>query len=143
MIVVDTNVISEMLKPEPDSAVYAWLRSQPTASVFTTAVSRSEIKYGIAIMPKGKRRSGLLTAATLIFEDDFKDRILPFDLEAADIYAAIASDRRLAGQPISQLDAQIAAITASRGGRLATRNVRDFANCGIDIVNPWDARVKP
>jgi predicted nucleic acid-binding protein len=99
--------------------------------------------YGIAIMPKGHRRSTLLTAATLMFEDDFQGRILPFNSDAAVVFAAIAADRRLAGQPISQADGQIAAITQARGGRLATRNVTDFMNCGIDIVNPWDARVKP
>ena len=143
MLVLDTNVLSEVLRPEPDAGIKAWLRSQAAASVFTTAITQAEIMYGIAIMPKGQRQATLLTVATLIFEDEFRGRVLSFDSDAADIYAAIASGRRQAGQPISLPDGQIAAITQARGGRLATRNVSDFANCGIDIVNPWDARVKP
>jgi toxin FitB len=143
MLVLDTNVISEALREKPDPAILAWLDAQPPASLFTTTITLAEIKYGIAIMPAGKRKSALLTAATLMFEDDFQGRVLPFDSDAAEAYAAIGAERRLAGQPIDEPDCQIAAITQSRGGRLATRNVSDFANCGIDIVNPWDARVKP
>jgi hypothetical protein len=143
MLVLDTNVISEALREKPDPAIIAWLDAQPPASLFTTTITLAEIKYGIAIMPAGKRKSTLLTAATLMFEDDFQGRVLPFDSDAAEAYAAIGAERRLAGQPIDELDCQIAAITQSRGGRLATRNVSDFANCGIDIVNPWDVRVKP
>jgi predicted nucleic acid-binding protein len=138
MLVLDTNVISEALRPEPDVRVKAWLEAQPPASVFTTAVSQAEILYGIAILPKGRRQSVLLTAAVLMFEEDFRGRVLPFDSEAATIYASLASTRRQGGLPISFADAQIAAVTQSRGGRLATRNVRDFADCGIEIVNPWD-----
>jgi hypothetical protein len=139
MLVLDTNVISEMLRPVPDATVSAWLDSQPTAGVFTTVITQAEIKYGIALLPKGQRQSALLTAAILIFESDFAGRVLPFDPDAAEIYAHIAATRRLAGKPISFADAQIAAITLSRGGRLATRNVRDFAECGIDLINPWDS----
>jgi predicted nucleic acid-binding protein len=138
MLVLDTNVISEALREKPDPAILAWLDAQPRASLFTTTITLAEIKYGIAIMPAGKRKSTLLTATTLMFED-----VLPFDSDAAEAYAAIGAERRLAGQPIDGPDCQIAAITQSRGGRLATRNVSDFANCGIDIVNPWDVRVKP
>jgi predicted nucleic acid-binding protein len=139
MLVLDTNVISEMLRPVPDAAVSAWLDAQPAAGVFTTAITQAEIKYGIALLPKGQRRAALLTAATLVFESDFDGRVLPFDPDAAEVYAHIAATRRLAGKPISFADAQIAAITLSRGGRLATRNVRDFAECSLDIVNPWEA----
>lgn len=139
MLVLDTNVISEALKPEPNARVQAWLQSQPPTSVFTTALSQAEILYGVALLPKGHRQSMLLTAAVLMFEEDFRGRVLPFDSEAATIYAALASARRQEGLPISFADAQIAAVTQSRGGRLATRNVRDFVGCGIEIVNPWDA----
>lgn len=139
MIVLDTNVVSEMLKETAHPGVFAWLDAQPPESVFTTAITQAEIKYGIAIMPDGKRKSLLLTAATLLFEEDFEGRVLPFDSTAADAYAAIAAQRRAAGQPIGEADAQIAAITQSRGGQVATRNVGDFANCGIDVINPWDA----
>lgn len=138
MLVLDTNVISEALKPKPDARVKAWLETQPPAGVFTTAVSQAEILYGIAILPKGRRQSVLLTAAVLMFEEDFRGRVLPFDAQAATIFATLASNRRQGGLPISFADAQIAAVTQSRGGRLATRNVRDFVDCGIEIVNPWD-----
>jgi hypothetical protein len=140
MVILDTNVVSEMLKETADAGVFGWLDSQPPESVFTTAITQAEIKYGIAIMPDGKRKSVLLTAATLLFEDDFEGRVLPFDSSAADAYAAIAAQRRRAGQPIGEADVQIAAIAQSRGGSVATRNVRDFTNCGIDIVDPWDAK---
>ena len=137
MLVLDTNVISEALRPEPDARVEAWLKALPPASVFTTAVSRAEILYGITILPKGRRQAALLTAAVLMFDEDFQGRVLPFDSEAATLYANLASARRQKGLPIAFADAQIAAITLSRGGRLATRNVRDFAECGIELVNPW------
>jgi predicted nucleic acid-binding protein len=138
MLVLDTNVISEALRPRPDARIKAWLEALPPASVFTTAISQAEILYGIDILPKGRRQSVLLTAAVLMFEEDFQGRVLPFDSGAATIYARLASARRQGGLPISFADAQIAAITLSRGGRLATRNVRDFAECEIEIVNPWD-----
>ena len=138
MLVLDTNVISEALKPQPDARVQAWLVSQPLASVFTTAISQAEILYGVALLPEGRRKSMLLTAAVLMFEEDFRGRVLPFDSEAATIYGTLASARRQDRLPFSFADAQIAAITQSRGGRLATRNVRDFAGSGIEIVNPWE-----
>ena len=138
MLVLDTNVISEVLKPEPNSKVQAWLESQPPASVFTTAISQGEILYGVALLPEGRRQSTMLTAVALMFEEDFRGRVLPFDSEAATIYASLASARRRGGRPISLADAQIAAITQSRGGRLATRNVRDFIGCGVEVVNPWN-----
>ena len=137
MLVLDTSVISEALRPEPDARVEAWLKALSPASVFTTAVSRAEILYGIAILPEGRRQSALLAAAVSMFDEDFQGRVLPFDSEAATLYADLASARRQKGHPISFADAQIAAITLSRGGRLATRNVGDFAECGIDLVNPW------
>jgi toxin FitB len=139
MVILDTNVVSEMLKEAAHPAVFAWLDAQSPESVFTTAITQAEIKYGIAIMPDGKRKSLLLTAATLLFEEDFEGRVLPFDATAADAYAAIGAQRRALCQPIAEADVQIAAITQSRGGQIATRNVSDFFNCGIDVINPWDA----
>ena len=106
MLVLDTNVISEALREKPDPAIIAWLDAQPPASLFTTTITLAEIKYGIAIMPAGKRKSTLLTAATLMFEDDFQGRVLPFDSDAAEAYAAIGAERRLAGQPIDEPDCQ-------------------------------------
>lgn len=137
MIVLDTNVISELMRAEPDAAVLAWLTRRPMASLFTTTLSQAEIFYGLTLLPGGKRREALLGAARAMFEEDFARRILPFDSDAAMAYADIAAARRRAGQPISQFDALIAGIVRSRGARLATRNVRDFADCDIAVVDPW------
>ncbi len=137
MIVLDTNVISEMLTPAPDASVEAWLTTQPPASIFTTAITQAEILDGLRLLPDGKRRSELEAAIRPIFAEDFEDRVLSFDQQAAEIYARIAVIRRQAGRPISQFDAQIAAIALSRGAALATRNVADFAGIGLTILNPW------
>lgn len=139
MLVLDTNVISEVLRPEPDRRVKAWLKGLPSASVFTTAIAQAEILYGINILPQGRRRTSLLIAAVSMFDEDFQGRVLPFDATAATAYASLASEKRQQGLPMAFADAQIAAITLSRDGRLATRNVRDFVGCGIDVLNPWDA----
>jgi predicted nucleic acid-binding protein len=137
MIVLDTNVISELMRPDPDGRVLQWFARQPRAGLFTTTVSEGEVYYGLALLPEGKRREGLHAAARAMFEEDFAGRILPFDTDAARAYGDIASIRRIRGQPISQFDAQIAGIVRSRGASLATRNLRDFVDCGITLVNPW------
>ena len=137
MIVLDTNVLSEVLRPVPESKVLTWLSSQPRLSLFTTTVTRGEVLFGLRLLPEGQRRLGLWAAALAIFDEDFSGQVLSFDSGAADAYAEIAANRRSAGKPISQFDAMIAAISRSRGASLATRNVRDFANCGITVVNPW------
>lgn len=137
MIVLDTNVISELMRARPEAHVIEWLSAQPVASLFTTTLTQAEIFYGLALLPEGRRRDDLVTAARPIFEHEFAGRILGFDSDAAMAYPAIATQRRQAGQPISQIDGQIAAIAASRGARLATRNVRDFIGCGVDLVDPW------
>jgi predicted nucleic acid-binding protein len=137
MIVLDTNVLSEALRPVPEPSVLDWLANQPRASLFTTTVTRGEILYGIRLLGEGKRRRGLWDAARKIFDADFADQVLSFDSDAADMYADIASSRRMLGKPISQFDAMIVAIARSRGASLATRNVNDFENCGVDVINPW------
>ena len=137
MIVLDTNVLSEALRPEPEPSVLDWLADQPRASLFTTTVTRGEILYGIRVLPEGKRRKGLWDAANNVFDEDFAGQVLSFDGDAADMYAEIAASRRIAGKPIRQFDAMIAAMARSRGAILATRNVKDFENCGIDVINPW------
>ena len=139
MIVLDTNVISELMRAEPDGRVLAWLEKQPMAGLFTSTLTQAEIYYGLALLPEGRRRDTLLAAAGPMFDVDLAGRILPFDSDAALAYPEIATGRRLGGQPISQIDAQIAAIVRSRGARLATRNVRDFVDCGIVVVDPWTA----
>jgi toxin FitB len=137
MIVLDTNVISEALRPVPEPSVLDWLANQPRASLFTTTVTRGEILYGIRLLSDGKRRRGLWDAAIKIFDDDFADQVLSFDSDAADMYAEIAALRRTAGKPISQFDAMIVAMARSRGASLATRNEKDFEDCGVDVINPW------
>jgi len=137
MILLDTNVISELMRSSPDQNVVHWASSFPRHSLFTSAISEAEILYGISILPEGKRKSDLKNAVKQIFTTDLKGRVIPFDSDAASAYSLIASKRRKIGNPISQFDAQIAAIAHSRGSALATRNVNDFEDCGIEVINPW------
>ena len=139
MIVLDTNVLSEALRPSPEHSVLEWLTKQPRASLFTTTVTQGEVLYGIRLLADGKRRRGLWDAAKRIFAEDFAGQVLSFDSDAAEMYAEIAASRRSAGKPISQFDAMIAAMARSRGAILATRNAKDFEDCNIDIVDPWTA----
>ena len=137
MIVIDTNVLSEMMKVAPESAVVDWLRQQDPGQVFTTAITEAEVFCGIQLLPPGKRRDLLLSLANAILTTDFRDRILPFDSTAARIFAGLAASRRASGKPMSNSDAQIASIAKAHKAVLATRNTRDFANCGIDLIDPW------
>ena len=137
MIILDTNVVSEAMKPAPAAAVFRWLSSQPASKLFVTTVTQAEILYGLELLPKGRRRAALQSTAEAMFEVDFAGRILPFDSDAARILPDIAASRRASGRPIAQLDAQIAAIARSRGAELATRNTADFEHCGITLINPW------
>jgi predicted nucleic acid-binding protein len=139
MIVLDTNVVSELMKAVPDDGVERWLAGQPAASVFLCAVTEAELRYGLALLPDGRRRTALAEAMANMLEIDFAGRILPFDSAAAVAFAKVAAERRLAGRPISQLDAQLAAVARSRTAAMATRNVADFEGCGIEVINPWRA----
>lgn len=121
MIILDTNVLSEAFKPSPSNAVLAWLAAQEPLSVFTTTVTQAEVLYGIEILPAGKRRSALAAAIDKVFEIEFRGRILPFDADAARVYAKIVATRDALGRPISQFDAVIAAIVRSQRATLATR----------------------
>ena len=137
MILLDTNVLSELMKPAPDGSVVAWLASQPTIGVYTTSITQAEILHGVGLLPTGKRRNAIEKAAELMFREDFDGRILPFGSDAAPLYARIAVERRRASRPISHFDAQIAAIARLTGAVVATRNVADFEGCGIKVVDPW------
>ena len=137
MLVLDTNVASELMRPEPASEVADWISERDATEMFLTAVSEAELLYGIAIIPAGRRRDMLAAAMTRWFGLGFSERILPFDSSAARAYAEIASEKRLAGRPIGEADCQIAAISRSRGAVLVTRNVRDFEGTGVNVVNPW------
>jgi toxin FitB len=139
MLILDTNVLSEILRPAPSSGVIDWLESQSRSQLFTTTITQAEILYGVALLPKGARRDKLAVATRAIFDEDFDEKVLTFDSRAADFYATIAALRKSSGKPISQLDAMIAGIARAHRARLVTRNGRDFADCGIEIIDPWDA----
>ncbi|MGB7552763.1 MAG: type II toxin-antitoxin system VapC family toxin [Candidatus Korobacteraceae bacterium] len=137
MIILDTNVLSELLRPRPSARIALWVEEQPRNGVFTTSVTEAEIFYGIELLPKGKRREALLAAAEAMFSEDFAGQVISFDSDAARAYSRIAARRRGLGRPIAYPDGQIAAISNLYGAVVATRNVSDFENCGIQLVNPW------
>ena len=137
MIILDTNVLSELMKPQVSELVSVWIDTKPREDLFVTTITKAEVLYGIAILPKGVRKQRLRDIADFLFKEDFADRILPFGQSAAEHFAVISSARRRRGKPISQSDAQIAAICLAHQATLATRNVKDFVNCQVAIVNPW------
>jgi toxin FitB len=141
MIVLDTNVISEMLRLVPSPEVARWVSSQAASALYTTAVTEAEIRVGASMMPTGKRKAQLQATVDQTFSQVFAGRILPFDSAAAAIYAEITAGRRSIGRPISPFDAQIAAIARANGAEaIVTRNVDDFMSVGVEIVNPWETR---
>lgn len=137
MFVIDTNVASELMRSEPTAAVAAWIAEHDAQDMYLTAVSEAELRYGVAILSAGKRRNALEAAMTRWLNLGFRERILPFDSAAAQAYAEIAAERRLAGRPIGEADCQIAAISRTRGAALVTRNVRDFEGTELDVIDPW------
>jgi predicted nucleic acid-binding protein len=139
MIVLDTNVISELMRAQPAASVMRWVNARTATNLYLSTITQAEILYGIRLLPKGKRRDAISEAAEQMFDSDFRGRILPFGKDAASAYAEIASERRRAGRPIAAFDAQIAAIVRVNEAVLATRNVDDFAGCKIDVINPWAA----
>jgi predicted nucleic acid-binding protein len=137
MIVLDTNVLSETLKPVPSQAVLQWLAAQERIAIFITSVTQAEVLYGVESLPAGKRRVRLHDAIENLFMNEFQGRILSFDEDSARLFPGIVSIRKRLGRPISQFDAMIASICRSRSAAIATRNVDDFLHCGISIVDPW------
>jgi predicted nucleic acid-binding protein len=138
VIVLDTNVLSETLRPKPADSVKRWMEAQPAATLFTTTICEAEILYGLALLPTGRRRAGLERAVAAIFEEELSGRILPFDSRAARAFAEIAARRRRSGRPIGEFDAQIAAIASAHGAAVATRNAEDFADCRVKVISPWE-----
>jgi toxin FitB len=136
-IVLDTNVLSELLRSTPNAAVLAWVAAQPAESLYVSAVTQAEMLLGARLLPAGRRRQTLQTALQAMFEEDFSRRILAFDSAAVPAYVEVVIARRQAGRPISQFDAQIAAIAIHHRSRLATRNVADFEGCNLALVDPW------
>ena len=139
MIVLDTNVVSEPLRPEPDAKVLAWLDRQEPQSLFLTSVTLAEVLAGVEVMPAGRRKTTLRNALTKQVLPLFADRILSFDSAAAEHFARILSSAASAGHTIGFPDCAIASMAAARGFMIATRNVRDFRGTGVDLINPWDA----
>ena len=139
MIVLDTNVISELMRPQPDPAVMGWVAAQPRPSLYTTSINRAEILYGVAALPAGRRRDAYDAVVAAIFAEELAGRVLPFDGAAAEHYARIVTARRAAGAPIEGFDGLIAATAAAAGFAVATRDVGGFEGCGVDVVNPWQA----
>ena len=137
MIILDTNVLAELMRPKPSPRVVAWVAKQPATELCTTSITEAEIFHGIELLSKGKRRDGLLGAEAM-FAEDLAGRIFGFESDAARAFSRIAAHRRALGRPISHADAQIAAIAQVRGAKLATRNLADFKDCGLDVINPWN-----
>ena len=139
MIVLDTNVLSEIMRAQPERKVIKWLDRQESDSLVLTAITVAEILYGVSRLPDGQRKTDLREIALMVFNDDFADRIFAFDVSAAIYYAELVATRERAGRPISMADAQIAAICQCTGASLATRNIRHFERAGIELVDPWKA----
>lgn len=139
VIVLDTNILSSLMRRAPDPVVVAWLDLQPAESIWTTAVTVFEIRYGLEILDNGRRRRGLESRFSLALEQDFDGRILVFDQAAAEAAAGIAASQRRAGRPVEIRDVQIAGIVAARKATLATRNVRHFESAGIGLIDPWSS----
>lgn len=137
MIFLDTNVISAFIRPEPERAVMAWLDTQPAESMWTTAISVYELRFGIELLAAGRRRRELEEALSQALEEDFDGRVVPFDEPAAQAAGRIGATRRLVGRTVEIRDLQIAGIALARKATIATRNVRHFDGLGVALINPW------
>ena len=137
MYILDTNVVSELMRPKPDDTVWSWVADQEVSNLYLTAINVAELRYGHEIMPLGKNRNIKGEILDHVLKFGFADRILSIDVTAAEIYAEIAARRRAAGRPIAQFYGLIGAVALSYGMMVATRNISDFENLGLNIVNPW------
>lgn len=138
MIVLDTNVISEVIRHTPAPEVISWLDSVATAEVMTTAITAAELLYGVARLPQGRRKLQFAAAVQGVLDEDFPGRVLSFDEHAAGHYAEVVAARDRLGRPMGVADAQIAAICHSVNAVLATRNIADFEETGLDLIDPWN-----
>ncbi len=139
MILLDTNVLSELMRAKPSPQVLEWVDAQPASQLVISSITVAEILYGIARMPDGKRKQGLLDLASAMFDEDFAGNILPFDADAAVHYVEIAAGSEARGRVVDMADAQIAAIGRLHDAVIATRNVRHFESLGVSLVDPWSA----
>lgn len=140
MIVLDTNVLSALMRQVPEPAVVAWLDDQPADSIWITSITLFEARLGLALLPKGRRRQGLEAAFEQLLEEDLENRVLDFDTAAASAAAVLAAARQKAGRPVDLRDTQIAGIALARRATVATRNVRHFADLDVPVANPWAVR---
>lgn len=138
MIILDTNVISELMRKEPNQNVARWIQAQKSIHLAISAITIAEIQRGLKRLPKGKRRNTLESNFSNFIKDAFDGRIFPFDADAAYIYGDIASKREKAGYNVDAVDLMIASVCISMNASIATRNVKDFERCGMKIINPWD-----
>jgi predicted nucleic acid-binding protein len=139
-VILDTNVVSELMKLAPLPGLRRWLDAQPEHAVFISAITEAELRLGVALLPAGRRRDDLAAELETMVAEEFAGRVAAFDSPAAKAFAQTVASRRRSGRPISTPDAQIAAIARSRGAAVVTRNVSDFEDCGVEIINPWDDR---
>ncbi len=139
MLVLDTNLVSELMRPQPEAAVLAWVGAQPMKEMAITAVSSMEIRFGIHILPEGRRRAELDRKFSELIAQGFAGRILPFDGQAGEACADIRAMRQRSGRRISTEDAMIAAIAKVHGGTVVTRDANGFTGCGVPVINPWEA----
>ena len=139
MFLLDTNILSAVMGTRPDPQVASWMEQQPPDLLFTAAVCQAKILSGITVLPTGRRREALEMAALAMFREDFAGRILPFDTDAAVIYAELFAVRRSAGRPAATADLMIASIARACGASVVTRDTGDFEGCGLALINPWSA----
>lgn len=138
MIILDTNVLSALMRTEPEVKVLRWLDSQAPESIWITSITVFESRLGLALLPQGKRRKALETSFDQLLKDDLENRVLPFDSSAATQSAALAAKRQKLGRPVDMRDTQIAGIALARRATLATRNLRHFDDLTVAVVNPWN-----
>lgn len=139
MYILDTNVLSAMMRSEPVPQVADWVAGQQINLLYTVAVCQAEILSGLAIMPDGRRRHTLETAARAMFLEDFEGRVLRFDMAAAVAYGEIFAARRRVGRPVATLDLMVAAVARAHRATVVTRDIPGFADCGVTVINPWAA----
>ena len=139
MIILDTNVLFASTRPVPEAPVVAWLDRQPPESMWITSITLFEVRVGLALLPRGRRRQALESAFDLLLKDDLEDRVLDFDSAAAGAAASLAAKRQKSGRSVDMRDTQIAGIALARSATLATRNVRHFRDLEVPVVDPWEA----
>jgi len=138
MMILDTNIVSEFMTSPPSGAVLRWLNDQYVPSLYLTSITIAEVSYGLSVLPMGKRRKLLDERFKLFVASGFEQRVLSFDEHAASIYGDLLAHRRKIGQPMSCFDGQIAAIARSKGFAIATRNIKDFQDCQLELINPFE-----